>query len=127
MLSNAQVVPPHPTLTAYYPAAQAKRPFLTHIFDATAPDYDRVERMMALGSGPWYRRQALKRAGLAKGMRVLDVAVGTGLVAREEITLTGSKDLVLGLDPSMGMLSQAVQSLGIRALLGVGEQLPLAG
>lgn len=117
---------PHPTLEAYYAGESEKRAFVRHIFDATAGDYDRVERMMALGSGSWYRRQALRRAGLERGMRVLDVAVGTGLVAREEIRLVGSPDLVLGVDPSAGMLSCAVRSLGIRAAMGVGEQLPLA-
>jgi demethylmenaquinone methyltransferase/2-methoxy-6-polyprenyl-1,4-benzoquinol methylase len=117
---------PHPTLSEYYGSEPAKRPFIRQIFDTTAGDYDRVERMMALGSGPWYRRQALKRAGLAPGMRVLDVAVGTGLVAREEIRLTGSPDLVIGLDPSAGMLAHAVRSLGIKAMMGVGEQLPVA-
>lgn len=120
------LLPPHPTLKAYYAGEPEKRAFVRRIFDATAGDYDRVERMMALGSGPWYRRQALKRAGLAKGMRVLDVAVGTGLVAREEIELVGSPDLVTGVDPSAGMLSCAVRSLGIRGVMGVGEQLPVA-
>ena len=122
----SSVVPPHPTLTEYYGSARSKRPFLTRIFDETARDYDRVERMMALGTGPWYRRQALRRAGLGAGMKVLDVAVGTGLVAREEIGIVGSPELVVGLDPSIGMMSRAVEALGIRALLGVGEQLPLA-
>jgi demethylmenaquinone methyltransferase/2-methoxy-6-polyprenyl-1,4-benzoquinol methylase len=119
-------LPPHPTLDGYYDGESQKRAFVRRIFDATAVDYDRVERMMAFGSGPWYRRQALKRAGLSPGMRVLDVAVGTGLVAREEIRLVGRPDLVLGVDPSIGMLSHAVAGLGIRAVLGVGEQLPVA-
>jgi demethylmenaquinone methyltransferase/2-methoxy-6-polyprenyl-1,4-benzoquinol methylase len=117
---------PHPTLRTYYAGESEKRAFVRHIFDTTAGDYDRVERMMAFGSGSWYRREALKRAGLVAGMRVLDVAVGTGLVAREEIRLAGSPDLVLGVDPSVGMLSRAVRSLGIRGVMGVGEQLPLA-
>ena len=66
------------------------------IFDSPPADYDRVERMMALGSGSWYRRGALERAGLGAGMRVLDVAMGTGLVAREAVALTGSPALVTG-------------------------------
>jgi len=52
------------------------------IFDRTAADYDRVERMMGLGSGSWYRRRALQGGGLRSGMRVLDIGAGTGLVAR---------------------------------------------
>jgi demethylmenaquinone methyltransferase / 2-methoxy-6-polyprenyl-1,4-benzoquinol methylase len=122
------VVAPHPTLPRYYDAGEsAKRSFVRKIFNQTAGDYDRVERLMAMGSGSWYRRQALRRAGLAKGMRVLDVAIGTGLVAREEVEITGDRKLVLGLDPSIGMIAQARRSLPpIGAVLGVAEELPLA-
>jgi demethylmenaquinone methyltransferase / 2-methoxy-6-polyprenyl-1,4-benzoquinol methylase len=116
---------PHPTLKSYYSAPESKRAFLREIFDDTAGDYDRIEKWLGLGSGSWYRRKALERAGLAHGMRVLDVAVGTGLVAREEIKIVGSPSLVLGVDPSIGMLSRAVASLHIPAVLGIGEQLPI--
>src|SRR5438046_424284 len=86
---SAAAFPPHPALPRYYGPSERKSSFVRRIFDGAAPDYDRIERWMALGSGSWYRRQALTRAGLAAGMRVLDVAVGTGLVAREEIDITG--------------------------------------
>jgi demethylmenaquinone methyltransferase / 2-methoxy-6-polyprenyl-1,4-benzoquinol methylase len=117
---------PHPTLGDYYAGDTAKRGFLKGIFDVTAPDYDHVERMLSLGSGSWYRRGALSRAGLCEGMKVLDVAVGTGLVAREAMTLIGPSGQIIGLDPSAGMLQQAVAALNIRAILGVAEQLPMA-
>ena len=117
---------PHPALSRYYPDPGQKHSFVREIFDSTAPDYDRIERAMALGTGSWYRRQALARAGLAKGMRALDVAVGTGLVAREAVRLAGDPSLVLGLDPSAGMLAQTVSHLPIRVVRAVGEQLPLA-
>jgi demethylmenaquinone methyltransferase/2-methoxy-6-polyprenyl-1,4-benzoquinol methylase len=122
-------IAPHPALPRYYvddTAGAGKRSFVRRIFDQTAGDYDRVERLMALGSGSWYRRQALRRAGLIAGMRVLDVAIGTGLVAREEVRITGDPKLVLGLDPSIGMIAQARRTLPVRAVLGVAEQLPLA-
>jgi len=122
----ATTLPPHPTLDAYYAGAAVKRGFLRRMFDATAPDYDHVERLLSLGTGRWYRRQALMRAGLSAGMNVLDVAVGTGLVAREALAITGRPRFVTGLDPSIGMMRQAVDALGIAAVLGVGEQLPLA-
>ena len=124
--SAANALPPHPTLDAYYSGPGVKHGFLTHIFNATAPDYDRIESLLSLGSGRWYRRQALIRAGLAPGMNVLDIAVGTGLVAREEIAIAGNPNLITGLDPSIGMMRQAIDSLGIAAVLGVGEQIPLA-
>lgn len=124
--SAIPVLPPHPTLDAYYAGASVKRGFLKRIFNATAPDYDQIERLLSFGSGRWYRRQALRRAGLVAGMKVLDVAVGTGLVAREEIGIVGNPVLITGLDPSIGMMRQAIDSLGIAAVLGVGEQIPLA-
>lgn len=119
-------LPPHPDLPHYARDAGRKRAFLRDLFDDTAADYDRVEAAMALGSGRWYRRQALKRAGLIAGMSVCDVAVGTGLVAREAIGLSGPTGSVVGVDPSRGMLDQARAALGLRAVLGVAEQLPLA-
>jgi demethylmenaquinone methyltransferase/2-methoxy-6-polyprenyl-1,4-benzoquinol methylase len=120
------VLAPHPTLPRYYADDGGKARFVRRIFDAGAADYDRVERMMALGSGSWYRRHALQRAGLAAGMRVLDVAIGTGLVAREEAALVGDPSLVLGVDPSPGMLAEAVRSLSVRVVMGRAEQLPVA-
>ena len=102
---------PHPTLSQYY-GEDANRPkFIQGLFDHTARSYDRLERMVGLGTGPWYRRDALARAGLTTGMRVLDVAIGTGLVAREAAALVGDPRLVTGLDPSTGMLLQARDNL----------------
>jgi demethylmenaquinone methyltransferase/2-methoxy-6-polyprenyl-1,4-benzoquinol methylase len=119
-----EVLPPHPALRQYY--AGAKWPFVRRMFDHGAADYDRVERIMALGTGSWYRRQALLRAGLRPGMRVLDMAVGTGLVAREAMGIVGEPSLVLGVDPSSGMLGQTHQRLPITLVQGTGEQVPLA-
>jgi demethylmenaquinone methyltransferase/2-methoxy-6-polyprenyl-1,4-benzoquinol methylase len=115
---------PHPPLGRYYDTPEAKRGFVGAIFDQTAGEYDRIERMMALGSGPWYRRQALRRAGLAPGMKCLDVAVGTGLVAREAVGIVGVGGEVVGVDPSTGMLAEAAKALSIRLVVGRAEQLP---
>ncbi len=126
MKPSSATLAPHPLLTAYYPSNDAKRSFLRGLFDHTASDYDRIERLMALGTGSWYRRQAFLRAGLTAGQRVLDVAVGTGLTAREAAVLAGGASHVIGLDPSAGMLAHAVRQLGIRGVQGAGEQIPLA-
>ena len=124
--TSAATLPPHPVLEEYYRDARQKRPFLRKIFDETAGDYDRVERALALGSGRWYRRRALRRAGLTTGMRVIDVAMGTGLVAREAARLVGPGGFVLGVDPSAGMVAEARRTLDLPAVLSVGEALPVA-
>ena len=116
---------PHPTLDRYYGRDEERPRFVRRLFDAAAGDYDRIEGPMALGSGRWYRREALQRAGLGPGMRVLDVAIGTGLVAREAVRLSGERN-VIGLDPSVGMLLEARRQLNLGGVLGLGEQLPIA-
>src|SRR5690349_18483338 len=105
--SDTSAIAPHPPIRAYYDTPEGKRPFVRQVFDDAAADYDRVERLMSLGTGSAYRRRALARAGLAAGMRVLDVAAGTGLVTREAVALAGEPSLVVGVDPSAGMLAEA--------------------
>ena len=119
----ASVLPPHTPLPAYYADEAQHTQYLRRIFDDTAPDYDRIERLLALGSGPWYRRSALQRAGLATGARVLDVGIGTGLVAREALHLIGSEGQLVGVDPSPGMMAQ-VRLPGVELLQGRAESLP---
>lgn len=107
----------------YWTDERSRRRFVDDLFDRTSGDYDFVERMLAFGSGRRYRRQALQRAGLRSGMRVLDIATGTGLVAREALAVVGPTGGVVGLDPSAGMLSQA-GSLAIPLVRALGERLP---
>src|SRR5689334_24270233 len=97
---------PHAPLDAYYSCDDEHRAYLRRIFDDTASDYDRIERVLAFGSGAWYRRAALRRAGLASAAQVLDVGIGTGLVAREALALIGPQGRLVGVDPSPGMMSE---------------------
>src|SRR6185295_11425410 len=112
---------------ALYRSNAEKQEWLRRIFDETAGDYDRVESWLSMGSGRWYRRQALRRAGLSEGMRVADVACGTGLVAREAASIVGAGGEVVGIDPSERMLGQARRGVGIQTVIGVAEALPFEG
>ena len=115
---------PHLPLTGYYPTEQDRQAYLRQIFDNTAVDYDRIEAMLAWGSGPRYRRQALIRGGLKAGMKVLDVGVGTGLVAAQACLLVGDPGLVTGVDPSPGMLAASRLPHTMRLIEGRAESLP---
>jgi len=117
---------PHPPLHDYYAHETDRGGWVRHLFDRTAGDYDRIERVMALGTGSWYRRKALCRAGLAAGMRVLDIGVGTGLTAREAARLVGDTGMVTGVDPSAGMLERARVPMGVQLLMGSAEAIPAA-
>lgn len=115
---------PHVPLTKYYATEQERQAYLRRIFDDTAADYDRIESMLAFGAGSWYRRQALMRAGLKAGMTVLDVGVGTGLVAAQACVLAGDPSRVTGVDPSPGMMAASKLPRGINLVEGRAESLP---
>lgn len=115
---------PHLPLTDYYPSEDTRRQWVDSIFDSTAVDYDRIETILGLGTGSWYRKQALTRAGLKPGMEVVDVGVGTGLVARQAALLVGDPTLVTGVDPSKGMLENAKVPEGVKLLNGSAESIP---
>ncbi len=115
---------PHPPLLDYYAREAERASWVRQLFDRTAGDYDRIERIMALGSGSWYRRRALGRAGLKKGMQVLDIGVGTGLMARQAAHIVGESGAVTGVDPSMGMIRSARVPAGVQLLMGSAESIP---
>jgi len=124
-LAAPPVQMPHTPLPDYYRDEAEHQRFLRRIFDETASDYDRIERVLAMGTGPRYRRMALQRGGLAPGDKVVDVGIGTGLVAREVCALIGAAGSLVGVDPSPGMLKQ-VTLPGVQLRVGRAEQLPCA-
>ena len=115
---------PHAPLPDYYETEANRSHWVRSIFDRTAGDYDRVERVLGLCTGSWYRRRALQRAGLKSGMAVLDIGTGTGLVAREAAVLVGDATRVTGVDPSSGMVEHAQVPAGVRLLAGSAEAIP---
>ncbi len=123
---NQRVVEPHPVLTGFYGRRAQRSSFVRRLFNETAPHYDGLNQLFSLGSGAWYRRRSLLRAGLRPGLKVIDVAVGTGLLAREIVGITGHARDVIGIDLSEAMLAAARRKLDIRLIQGMAEQLPFA-
>ncbi|MCT6855673.1 MAG: class I SAM-dependent methyltransferase [Bombella apis] len=116
---------PHPVLSRFYAHREEREEFVSGLFDETASHYDRINALFSLGTGGRYRRQMLHKAGLRAGQNVLDVAVGTGLVAREAMAIVGAEK-VTGLDMSFGMLQQCRHSLPISLVQGNAMSLPFA-
>jgi demethylmenaquinone methyltransferase / 2-methoxy-6-polyprenyl-1,4-benzoquinol methylase len=59
-------------------------------------------------------------------MRMLDVAVGTGLVARAALQIIGDQSAVVGLDVSQNMLAETQRNLRIPLIRSGAENLPVA-
>ena len=119
------VQPPHPPLEPYYQSEGDRSAWVRGVFDRSAGDYDRLERILGFGTGSWYRRRALREAGLAAGMSVVDVGTGTGLLAAAAAGIVGDAALVVGVDPSVGMMQHARVPQGVRLLSGSAESLPI--
>src|SRR3954466_9367556 len=80
------------------------------LFAGLPRHYDRVAAAFSFGQDPRWRRAMVEAVQASPSDRVLDVATGTGLVARALVRRYGCS--VVGLDQSEGMLGRA------RALVG---------
>jgi demethylmenaquinone methyltransferase/2-methoxy-6-polyprenyl-1,4-benzoquinol methylase len=85
------------------------------MFDRIAPRYDFVNRVLSLGLDQGWRRRTVKSLVLGERPRVLDVATGTGDLAIEIARMTPGATVV-GLDPSVQMLSIAQAKIAKRRL-----------
>jgi demethylmenaquinone methyltransferase / 2-methoxy-6-polyprenyl-1,4-benzoquinol methylase len=94
--------------------------------------YDRVGAVLSFGQDPRWRHAMVGAIGAAPQDRVLDVATGTGLVARQLVRRYGCT--VVGLDQSEEMLATARARLArdplvepqVSLVLGEAEHLPFA-
>lgn len=116
---------PHVPLLQHYATPDAKQRFLREIFDQSAPHYEAIARLGFFGWGQWYRRDALRRAGLAPGMQVLDVASGTGATARAIRDIVRDEALITCLEPSSGMLAESKKTLGCVHIQATAEAIPV--
>ncbi len=80
------------------------------MFDAIAPSYERVNRLLSAGRDAGWRRAAVAMADIIPQDRVLDVACGTGDFARA--FAAAGPAWVVGADFSGGMLARAAAASG---------------
>ena len=97
------------------------------LFAPLGPTYDRYSALLSFGQDPRWRRFLVSRLDVGAEDTVLDVATGTGLVARELVRRFGCS--VVGIDQSPEMLAVAaerVRGLPIELREGRAEELPFA-
>jgi demethylmenaquinone methyltransferase/2-methoxy-6-polyprenyl-1,4-benzoquinol methylase len=92
------------------------------LFDGIASAYDTPAEVFSFGQYGRWRRFAVGTLPLQTGARVLDVATGTGLVARDLRRRRHAS--VVGLDQSTRMLARARDRGGFTVTGGRAEQLP---
>ena len=73
-----------------------------------------------------WTKHLIEAAGIRKGSHVLDIACGTGVLARHALSTTGPSGRVVGADPAPGMLAAAKEiEPGIDWVLCGAESLEL--
>ena len=84
------------------PEGDAKVKAVDEMFDAIAPRYDLLNRLLTFGMDVGWRRKTVKSLQLSPGSKVLDLACGTGDLCRE-LDKRGYRPV--GVDRSAGMLA----------------------
>jgi len=94
------------------------------LFAPLGPNYERYARLLSLGQDPRWRRFLVSRVEAGPGDEVLDVATGTGAVARELLRQKGCA--VVGIDQSPEMLAVAREHLPatVKLVEASAEHLP---
>jgi len=101
------------------PEGEEKTARVRSMFDAIAPRYDLVNRLMTFGLEPSWRRDTVAALALPPGSLLLDIACGTGDLSR---LAARSHYRVIGADLSAGML--AANHSGAPLLQADCSQLP---
>jgi demethylmenaquinone methyltransferase/2-methoxy-6-polyprenyl-1,4-benzoquinol methylase len=105
-------------------AASARTRRALELFAPLGPTYERYARLLSLGQDPRWRRFLVSRIEAGPGDEVLDVATGTGAVARELLRQKGCA--VVGVDQSAEMLAVAREHLPetVKLVEASAERLP---
>lgn len=86
------------------PQGREKVAAVRSMFDAIAPRYDLLNRLLTFGMDCRWRRRSVRELGLPAGARVFDLACGTGDLCRD---LEAAGYRAVGFDLSAGMLRAA--------------------
>ncbi|HET8619087.1 MAG TPA: ubiquinone/menaquinone biosynthesis methyltransferase [Acidimicrobiales bacterium] len=108
------------TMPDSLPEGDEKAVAVRHMFDAIAPRYDLVNRIMTFRLDVRWRRLTVRSLALRPGSTVLDIACGTGDLCRE---LDAAGLDPVGVDLSYGMLAAA--RTGAPLLQGDALRLPV--
>jgi demethylmenaquinone methyltransferase/2-methoxy-6-polyprenyl-1,4-benzoquinol methylase len=112
---------------------QEKARHVRDVFDSVASKYDIMNDLMSVGLHRLWKRYTIDQAAVRPGQTVLDLAGGTGDLARKFAPIVGSTGRVVLADINLSMLLQGRKRLidaGVAGNLDIAqvdaEQLPFA-
>jgi demethylmenaquinone methyltransferase / 2-methoxy-6-polyprenyl-1,4-benzoquinol methylase len=124
---------PAKTHFGFEPVAEAEKARRVRgVFDAVASKYDLMNDLMSFGLHRAWKAYTVAVANLREGDRALDLAAGTGDLARAFARKVGASGLVLHTDINEAMLRQGRdrlldEGLSLPTVICDAERLPLPG
>ena len=106
-------------------SASPRKRHALRLFEGLPGRYDRMGAVMSFGQDPRWRRTMVDAVDPGPGRRILDVATGTGLVARA-LARRGAQVTALDQSEAMLAVARAHPDAGITFMVGEAERLPFA-
>jgi demethylmenaquinone methyltransferase/2-methoxy-6-polyprenyl-1,4-benzoquinol methylase len=98
-------------------AARLAGPSVGRMFDRIAPTYDLLNHLLSLGRDFSWRRTTVRQLDASRGLKVLDLATGTGDMLISMFRERPDIKEATGLDISANMLAVCREKLGKRGLI----------
>ena len=86
-------------------AEEDKARQVREVFDSVAPKYDLMNDVLSFGMHRLWKRYAIRKADVARGMKILDLAAGTADLSLKFAELVGRDGEVWPTDINRSMLS----------------------
>ena len=108
---------------------QNKRGLVQNVFNSVYDKYDLMNDLMSLGIHRIWKKNLINWMNPSQNKKLVDVACGTGDLAKLYLDLTNKNGSIFCIDPNKGMISQGEKKLSnyknIKWLIALAENLPL--
>ena len=109
---------------------QNKERLVNNVFNKVYEKYDLMNDFMSLGVHRIWKKDLIQLMNPTKGKKLIDVACGTGDLAKFYLNATGIKEKILCVDPNKQMINKGKIKLksykNIKWLIGSAENLPVS-
>jgi demethylmenaquinone methyltransferase/2-methoxy-6-polyprenyl-1,4-benzoquinol methylase len=105
-------------------SVEERRKRIRDVFDKVAPRYDLMNDLMSFGVHRFWKYSMVRLAGKFPGDKVLDLAGGTGDIARLLVGQRGSRVMVVDASPAMMIAGRRADDKQIDWIGADGEALP---
>ncbi len=108
---------------------QNKKGLVQSVFDQVYDQYDLMNDVMSLGVHRIWKKNMLNMMNPSKSQKLIDVACGTGDIAKLFLNYTNKSSQITCVDPNKGMIKKGKEKLNIfkniNWIIGHAEKLPI--